>query len=308
MCGRAAQSGAVVQAAANELGVSRFQDPRTASHPDLSTDNYNMSPGMDALVFWNDATSSRIQVDRKVWGLVPRHGTVNHPLPKGMGLHFSNLMFNARADTLYDKPTFAKLVKEGKTCVVALDGFFEWKSELKGKKQPYFVYRKGGPCLLMAGLWTSVPTGRAKDPTLDTFTIITTDACPSLQWLHTRMPVCIWDEKAAVQWLLHPSRKLHERLDEEARKAPEGLLDWHAVTPDMSNMKYRSKDAMKSLPKVKTLDSFFGPKKGDSPSVKRKSTSTPSTTASASPEKKPRTSSTPKKGSITSFFSPKKKS
>jgi putative SOS response-associated peptidase YedK len=206
---------------------------------------------------------------------------------------------SARSDTLFERPTFSRLFHSGKTCLLALDGFFEWKQEAavvgskgkKGRKQPYFVYRKRNkeypeenrrPFMLMAGLWTRVATGRTKTSNitglpsaemLDTFTIITTEACPCLQWLHTRMPVFIWDHDLARQWLLNPSQRLFQQLV-MAAKATTSLststsstpqqqnqagefLDWHAVTTEMSTMKYRSADAIKPLPKLKTAKSFF---------------------------------------------------
>jgi putative SOS response-associated peptidase YedK len=205
------------------------------------------------------------------------------------------------------------LVKEGRTCLIALDGFFEWKQESvvgskgKGKKQPYFVYgnqRNSSnsneeqphprPFLLMAGLWTRVSTGRTETSSnngipslkmLDTFTIITTEACPCLQWLHTRMPVFVWDDDLARQWLLNPSQRLHQQLVQQAKattaaaattatttaqqqqqqhqrkqdnnSGSDRFLDWHAVKTEMSTMKYRSADSIKPLPKVKTVKSFF---------------------------------------------------
>ena len=338
------------------------------------TDNYNMSPGMDAVVFWFDHSTRTVQMGRKVWGLVTQRGTASCPLPTGMSQHFSNFMFNARSDTLYQKPTFARLATSGKTCLIAVDGFFEWKAEVKGKKQPYFVYRRrrsknasssslptatdSRPYLLMAGLWTSVPTGRSRpddDPVLDTFTILTTDACPSLQWLHTRMPVCIWNDTLALEWLRQPSSAVHRRLDEEACQTPDGMLQWHAVTPEMSSMKFRTKDAIKALPKMKTVTSFFRStgavvataaaaakksspiasstkdnnnakegdstkKKGDSSTPvsldgdsnsknnsKRPPTTATLSNASPSPSKSAKLAakSTPKKGTLFDFFSPK---
>jgi putative SOS response-associated peptidase YedK len=163
-------------------------------------EKFNMSPGMDAYVFWKDEKTGTIKLERKVWGLIAKPGSAASPLPKGMGKHFNNLMFNARSDTLYERPSYARLAHSGKTCLIAVDGFFEWRKE-GGKKQPYFVYRNKGqsntrPYLLFAGLWTSVATGYTEidDPsTLDSFTILTTDACKPLEWLHTRMPVVIWD-------------------------------------------------------------------------------------------------------------------
>lgn len=213
MCGRVAQTHAAFQAAATSLSsqlrrldssasgsCSMEQVQSTIGVDEAKFEKFNMSPGMDAYVFWKDEKTGTIKLERKVWGLIAKPGSAASPLPKGMGKHFNNLMFNARSDTLYERPSYARLAHSGKTCLIAVDGFFEWRKE-GGKKQPYFVYRNKGqsntrPYLLFAGLWTSVATGYTEidDPsTLDSFTILTTDACKPLEWLHTRMPVVIWD-------------------------------------------------------------------------------------------------------------------
>ena len=291
MCGRGAQTHYAVRAAAADLmgeaaaasnnhrassssSSEATHRPHHASNSTGSTDendNYNLSPGMDAVVFWKrDNNSSEIQMDRKTWGLVSRKGSPKSPLPEGMSLHFSNLMFNARSDTLFARPTFARLAHEGKSCLIAMDGFFEWKTEL-GKKQPYFVYRRrqqddteeesehpSRPYLLLAGLWTSVSTGRNDPRTLDTFTILTTEACPALQWLHSRMPVVIWDRHLARQWLEHPTASTLSALDAAARHdTTQQVLQWHAVTPQMSSMKFRTAAAIQPIPKPRSVKSFF---------------------------------------------------
>lgn len=286
-------------------------------------DNYNLSPGMQAYVVFNDhhghgttttpttmtkpktpgtTTSagtpprsstasdpgaippspppslSSLRVDLKTWGLVTRGGTPHAPLKANdLSLHFANRMFNARTDTLWERPTFSSLVGAGQTCVVALDGFFEWKAAASKaaavKKQPYFVHRR--PCLLLAGLWTRVPTGRTIDhespgggdglsePYLDTFTILTTDVSPALKWLHTRMPVVL-DDAHAREWLMlrpgsstHRRRDLVKRLVERTRDVD---VQWHPVTPLMSSLKFRSIEAVRPLPPPKTLAAFFRPK------------------------------------------------
>lgn len=165
------------------------------------------------------------------WGLVNKGGTAQHPLPSDskerMGMHFAGLMYNARTDTLFTKPSFSRLAKQNRACLVALDGYFEWKvSPLaggKGKKQPYFVHKKPvdndkSNYLLMAGLWNRVPTGLSEEPYLDTFTVLTTEACQQISWLHHRMPVCIWDTKLAHKWLNDPSPKTLEEVDQAAQR------------------------------------------------------------------------------------------
>lgn len=377
MCGRTAQTVGAVNAASTSLKTnSNFQGrlvdnigPRQSPSSSSSNegpkdddlvpnsdgsfpwhDNFNLSPGHDAVVFTMNQ-QGEIQMDRKIWGLVTKAGTTKNPVPEGPSKHFANLMFNARSDTLFSKPTFSRLLGEGKTCLVALDGFFEWKADAlgggKGKKQPYFVFRndKGDkmsidrPYLLMAGLWTSVPTGYSppQPDTLDTFTILTTEVCDPLKWLHSRMPVCIWDEDLAVQWLKQPTQKLHQQLDQGANSTQDTLLQWHAVSTQMSSIKFRSPDAIKAIRKPQSVKSFFAPvgskqdkasgskpknikeesaaksaKKGNQPSSGTlvASTKRPPTTAKDSPSTKSKRQKTnppvPKKGSITSFFSPKK--
>jgi putative SOS response-associated peptidase YedK len=251
-------------------------------------DNYNMSPGMDATVFWMDGDHEgtdggcigTIQMGRKYWGLVVKPGTERTPLPppgkERMALHFNNLMYNARTDTLFSKPTFSRLTAQGKSCIVALDGYFEWKSSPlaggKGKKQPHYVYRRRNeqdketlktpqrqqdqPFLLLAGLWTRVKTGIPEEPFLDTFTILTTEANSSIQWLHHRMPVCIWDLALAREWLNRPTEALHQTLDQAAKQKTDGF-EWHMVTTEMSSVKFRDQSAIKSIPKPKSVLSYF---------------------------------------------------
>lgn len=322
MCGRAAQTYRSVRAAADLLSgdassntcgdaVSDAAEDESSSH---EQDNYNMSPGMAATVFFRDETNV-IKMDRKVWGLVPKGGTANSPLPeKMMSLHFSNLMFNARADTLLEKHTFAGLFAKGRTCVVVVDGFFEWKATFKGeKKQPYYVTRKDldKPYLLFPGLWTSCQTGRVENPRLDTFTLITTEACPQLTWLHSRMPLCFYDEQLARQWLEHPTIQLYKQLD--AATPPADYFQWHAVTTDMNSTKFRSPNSIQPIKPPASVKSYFThvqPTKAmagkdavihssKQPSLKRDAGPT------SSPAKKHKTSA--KKGPMDAFFSPKTK-
>lgn len=253
MCGRTAQTVHSVRTAVASLkaayGGSHPQiDDTPLQDPEIK-DNFNLSPGMDAFVIWKD-DKGVVQVDRKVWGLVTRPGAKATPLAQGMSAHFSNLMFNARSDTLFDKPTFARLLNAKRSCLVVVDGFFEWKTELS-KKQPYYVYSPHG--LVMAGLWTSVATGRPDEETLETFTVVTTEASEQLKWLHSRQPVMIDDWSVARQWL-NCQGSLRALLD---RCQTPQTLKWHAVSPQMSNLKFRSEEAIRALPKLKTIESMF---------------------------------------------------
>lgn len=299
MCGRTAQTLAAVRAAADILGAPQpretgaFGDAAdgpndgdasstnenthansTSSSSTWKGDNYNLCPGMDAIVFYKNKEGVLVS-ESKVWGLITKHGSTKNPLPTGMAQHFSALMYNARSDTLFIKQTFGNLISKQQSCIVAVDGWFEWKQEVKGKKQPFFVKAKNQPYVLFPGLWAKVPTGRSDEPYLTTFTILTTEVAPCLTWLHTRMPVCCFDQTLARAWLDGPTQQLHEALlknnysssnmsfSHSNQKLPSSsstdAWEWHAVTDEMTNLKFRSPKAIEPW-KRPTIQNFFSQK------------------------------------------------
>mmetsp|Transcript_15561 Transcript_15561/g.35868 ORF Transcript_15561/g.35868 Transcript_15561/m.35868 type:complete len:376 (-) Transcript_15561:610-1737(-) len=270
MCGRAAQTAHAANFAARD-----FCSSHAASKCDIVDNNFNLSPGMDcAVMILNE--KGEIELNRKKWGLIARSGTSNKPLYANekdiISLCFSSLCYNARSDTLYSKPTFSKLAQRGRTCVIALDGYFEWKSQIHGK-QPFFVYRKQAgddtktetqqkerQPLLIAGLWTSVATGVPDAPKLDTFAILTTEASKQIEWLHHRMPVCVWDIDLAKRWLKQPTEALKKELDTSARRH-NAVFSWHKVTPEMSKLTFRSNKAIgKMRETTQSVKNFFARK------------------------------------------------
>lgn len=90
------------------------------------------------------------------WGMMP---SFSAPASK----YDPYKMMNARCETLTSSPVFRRLINTHR-CLVLLEGFYEWKTELGGK-QPYFIGPsacKADPVLYAAGLydvWTDA-TGR----------------------------------------------------------------------------------------------------------------------------------------------------
>jgi putative SOS response-associated peptidase YedK len=231
---------------------------------------------MDVMVIYQE--HDQLQMNHKKWGLITKSGSSSKPLFQTdkdiLQMCFANLCYNARSDTLYAKPTFSRLALQGKTCIVVLDGYFEWKvTPLVKGKQPYFVYRnhitasgKGYHCvkdgapkqpLFMAGLWTRVSTGHVDRPTIESFAVLTTEACPQLSWLHSRMPICIWEKDLAMQWLTNPTETLKNQLDDAARNKADGFA-WHKVTPQMNKLQFRGKEAIVPIKETtQSVKSFF---------------------------------------------------
>jgi putative SOS response-associated peptidase YedK len=97
------------------------------------------------------------------------------------------LLFNARAETVLEKPAFKNAMKR-RRCLIPADGYYEWQASEK-RKRPHFIHRRDGGPIGLAGLaetWIG-PNGEE----LDTVAIVTAPASPDLAVLHHRVPVTI---------------------------------------------------------------------------------------------------------------------
>lgn len=135
----------------------------------------NISPGQQiAAVIHED--KNRL-VDFR-WGLIP--SWAKDP-------SIGNRMFNARAETISEKPSFKNAFKK-RRCLIIADGFYEWETDGK-KKIPVQIYLKSKEPFGFAGLfehWTS-PEGQL----INSCTIITTEPNELIKPIHDRMPVIV---------------------------------------------------------------------------------------------------------------------
>ncbi len=105
-------------------------------------------------------------------------------------------MFNARAETVDQKPSFRDAFKK-RRCLIVADGFYEWKKE-GPKKMPLYYYLKSGQPFGFAGLYETWLSPDKKE--INTCTIITTDANELIAPVHDRMPVILSPEREKI-WL-----------------------------------------------------------------------------------------------------------
>lgn len=129
------------------------------------------------------------------WGLIP-FWTKDEKQADEM----KRITLNARADTIFQKPSFREPIMK-RRCIVPSTGYFEWRHE-GDKKIPYFIYVKDEPIFSMAGIydaWIDITTGEL----LNTFSIITTEANPLTDYIHNtkhRMPA-IFSKADEEKWL-----------------------------------------------------------------------------------------------------------
>ncbi len=148
---------------------------------------YNIAPTQYVAAIRDDEDRKRELVMLR-WGLVPFWA--KDPA-------IGNKMINARAETVAEKPSYRNAFKH-RRCIVLADGFYEWHRE-GDVKVPHFISLKSGEPFGLAGLWetwNNKETGESMQST----TLITTEANDFMQPLHHRMPVILQPE-TANEWL-----------------------------------------------------------------------------------------------------------
>lgn len=177
---------------------------------------FNIAPTQTAPIVRYDRDGNPQWVSVR-WGLVPRW---SKKLADG------SKMINARSETAAEKPSFRDAFRK-RRCLVPATGFYEWQKLDAHNKQPFFIYRPDGQPLVMAGLWESWQQGDELPP-IETFTILTTEANLTMQFLHHRMPVFLQVEQFA-EWLSADTVNL-QTLQDMMRPAEESLLTMHPVS------------------------------------------------------------------------------
>jgi putative SOS response-associated peptidase YedK len=105
--------------------------------------------------------------------------------------------FNARAETVTEKPMFRDAFRRAR-CVIPASGYYDWETTRDGK-QSHYITSTDGPILTIAGLWTEW-RDRVNNETLVTCTMIITEANSFIGAIHDRMPVLL-DEDGTKAWL-----------------------------------------------------------------------------------------------------------
>jgi putative SOS response-associated peptidase YedK len=195
---------------------------------------YNIAPTQQILAVRLDSDGKREAANLR-WGLIPSWAT---------DAKIGQKLINARSETVFEKPSFRSAAKK-RRCLIAADGFFEWKGPV-GKKQPYFIHRKGRAPFAFAGLWESWH-GEDADA-VESCTIITTEANDAMKALRDRMPVILAKEDFD-RWL-DPKATEAKALMPLLRPAPDSLLNYYPVTTKMGNPRFHEPACVEPIDKV----------------------------------------------------------
>jgi len=156
---------------------------------------YNMAPSCNIPVLTYDRQNKIPAGQPMQWGLVPSWS-------KGIKPKFST--FNARSETLAEKPAFRSAWKQSRTCLIPIKGYYEWQKEDSGK-QPYYIHLSDDEPIMLAGIWDTWSKGRNS---LYSCTIITRSSMGDLTRIHSRMPMRV-NRDHAFDWLKNGKDWLH---------------------------------------------------------------------------------------------------
>lgn len=157
-----------------------------ASWPDVPL-SYNVAPSSKIAAFATESGESMR------WGMVP-----------AWSKRFSSkyATFNARLESVAEKPTFRNAWKRRQRCLIPMAGYYEWQAGPSGK-QPFYITDRNVGGLVAAGLyerWTGEHQSEQSVSCSVSCTMITKPADPGLDRIHKRMPVLLTPD-SALQWL-----------------------------------------------------------------------------------------------------------
>lgn len=167
------------------------------------------------------------QVQLMQWGLIPawsRDLEEAERIRKGT--------YNARSETLHEKPSFKEALSRGR-CLVIAGGFFEWQL-VDQVKIPWYISLKNGAPFVFAGIcdsWRDSLSGEIRR----TCSIITTEANPLMELIHNtkkRMPV-ILNADLEEEWISGETSLLKRKKILTAYN--ESDLKAYTVTPRLSS-------------------------------------------------------------------------
>ncbi|MCO5130979.1 MAG: SOS response-associated peptidase [Xanthobacteraceae bacterium] len=180
---------------------------------------HNIAPTQPVGVVLVESSTRHFRLMR--WGFIPSWVKDPRGFP---------LLINARAETVRDKPAFRNAIRR-RRCLLAADGYYEWRTE-GGQKHPYFIYpRVGGP-IGFAGIaetWSG-PNGEE----VDTVAIVTAAAKGGLAMLHHRVPVTIPPGDFA-RWLDCASVNANDVAPLMAAPDDDAFA-WHRVSRDVNSV------------------------------------------------------------------------
>lgn len=184
------------------------------------TPNYNVAPSLYMPVIL-EKDGKRI-TDRYRWGLVPFWAD---------SVNTGYSMINARAESLDSKRSFSGPFKSQR-CIIPANGFYEWQ-RAGSSKIPHYITSKQSALMHFAGLYEEWKS--PDNETVNSYTIITTQANKPVSELHDRMPAMLLPEEFEA-WL-DPENSDTNSLSELLRPWPDDDIEFYRVSDAVNRVR-----------------------------------------------------------------------
>ncbi|MDJ0785969.1 MAG: SOS response-associated peptidase [Myxococcota bacterium] len=206
---------------------------------EATTGRFNRAPTQPILTLRRNSEGRRV-FEARHWGLVPRWSDHAEDAAR---------MINARVESAATRPAFRDALKR-RRCLVPADGFYEWTGP-RASRVPRHIRLPDGGLFAMAGLYESWegPGGQ----TLQSCTILTTEATEAISAIHDRMPL-IPDPAHHARWL--------DREEVDGDAVLDGLtcrladeLELHPASTRVNDVKHDAPDCL--VPEVEPQLTLF---------------------------------------------------
>lgn len=191
--------------------------------PELFAPRFNIAPTQQILIVRDDeAGQSGRALSAARWGMIPPWTTSLDTIKRPI--------FNARSETLWEKPLFKEAAR-ARRCVIPADGFYEWrKPSSPGKRKQQFLIRPSDSSpMFFAGIWSTWTRPVNPDaPPITSCAILTTASNEAMAPIHDRMPVILSNASALDRWL-DPALTEVETLSDLFAPAPSRALSLNEI-------------------------------------------------------------------------------
>jgi len=196
---------------------------------------FNIAPGSEIISILHDTQKYRIGILK--WGFVPSFAKDD----------VSFQMINAKAETLFEKPSFKKAALTQR-CVVLADSFYEWDKTYKNEP-PRRILTTDQKIFPMAGIWnTFIKDDGTK---VHTVAIVTTESNDLMSQIHDRMPV-ILNKKGEDIWL-NTMNQNPKDLEKILKPYASNKMRMYKVSKKINASSYDFEDALIEIEDEDTL-------------------------------------------------------
>ena len=203
---------------------AKFKENFEVQQPLNFSPNYNIPPTTQVVIVKQEETRKATYAR---WGLIP-HWLKDYKSSKPL--------FNARAETVHEKPSFKDSFRR-KRCLVPASGFYEWKD-----KNPNYIKALDSSIFAFAGLWSPWSYG---GETLESCTILTTTPNKLMSELHHRMPVILQPKDYGL-WLDN-NKNEREELEHLFTPFPAENMSSYPVARDVNNVRNNNLNLIEAI-------------------------------------------------------------